>query len=612
MRSTSFLLLPLLACGDKASTDLHPLAPGTVPDTASTTPIDTGDPGTTDDTDDTGETTPPCTEDCDLDGVSEAEGDCDDADPTIHPDATETPYDGIDQDCDGEDLVDVDGDGWIAFEAGGEDCDDVDPAVNPDAEEVEDNWLDDDCDGYADWPLMTEWQADLMWEGHEGDWWGSWMAASGFAVFPDLDGDGYAEILAPGIATTYILSTSERGGYAAEDDAFGMIRGAESDPRPWGQTAPGDFQVIADIDGDGQEDLAIAMEGDGVGWGSEGVAIYSHATLAKGGKLSGLDAHAGLFTDDVNSAAEHHLAYVDIDADGIDDLFAGEEWYSSSYGRVVRAPIDEVVAAGESDFGDYQIIEIGSGTSDSHIGRQVFPAGDLDGDGYPTIAIVSTTGVWLVDGDAMVSHEDFAVDEMAEARVYRVSDDYETVGYADIPDEILTPGDLDGDGREDLLLLDRASTLKYDGTTMPGRVDVFLDLWEGGTVANAEANAHITDFGASGSGLGVYGMAGPAQIRPDGLDLVLSGRYGISFVGLEDIPTEGLLDLDGWSNRIANDSAWLCYYPQDNQSLVVYDVDGDGDDDVLCSDYKLGLDLSTRSYDSAYAPGVIGLFLNRR
>lgn len=92
----------------------------------------------------------------DLDGdgypaVEVADGsDCEDGDSSVYPGATEVPYDGVDQDCDGADLVDADGDGFVGTEVGGDDCDDGNSGVNGGAREVIDNGADDDCDGTID------------------------------------------------------------------------------------------------------------------------------------------------------------------------------------------------------------------------------------------------------------------------------------------------------------------------------------------------------------------------------------------------------------------------------------------------------------------------------
>lgn len=71
--------------------------------------------------------------------------DCDDSDVAIYPGALEIPYDGIDQDCNGQDLTDVDEDGYDGG-IGGPDCDDANAATYPGAEEINDG-LDNDCDG---------------------------------------------------------------------------------------------------------------------------------------------------------------------------------------------------------------------------------------------------------------------------------------------------------------------------------------------------------------------------------------------------------------------------------------------------------------------------------
>ena len=87
-------------------------------------------------------------EDEDGDGVSPAEGDCDDANPRALPGGTEICGDGVDQDCDGADLscdgVDRDRDGYTTLEG---DCDDDDPFRAPSRLETCDDGIDQDCDG---------------------------------------------------------------------------------------------------------------------------------------------------------------------------------------------------------------------------------------------------------------------------------------------------------------------------------------------------------------------------------------------------------------------------------------------------------------------------------
>jgi hypothetical protein len=94
-------------------------------------------------------------------------GDCDDSSPAVHPGANETAADGIDQDCDGDELcfVDADNDGYrpdststvaspnLTCTGSGEavaadpigDCDDSSPAVHPGAKEICSDNIDNDC-----------------------------------------------------------------------------------------------------------------------------------------------------------------------------------------------------------------------------------------------------------------------------------------------------------------------------------------------------------------------------------------------------------------------------------------------------------------------------------
>ena len=186
-------------------------------------------------------------------GYAGESGDCDDTDPTVHPNATEA-CNGIDDNCNGEVdeslltayYADADGDGYgdpatqtwacdppAGTVSNGDDCDDGDPAINPGAEEILCNGLDDDCDGIVEDPPPITYHADA-------------------------DGDGYGDPAvsmdqACGVPDGYVLDDSD-----CDDGDAGVYPGAvevcnQRDDNCNGQVDEGlpEESYYQDLDGDG-------------------------------------------------------------------------------------------------------------------------------------------------------------------------------------------------------------------------------------------------------------------------------------------------------------------------------------------------------------------------
>ncbi len=133
-------------------------------------------------------------------GYGRIAGDCNDGDATVFPGAVEVWYDGVDQDCAGDDDDDADADGYQARARGGTDCDDARADVNPGRPEVcDDADTDEDCDGLAD-------DADPSVTGAT-----TW--------YPDADGDGYGGDAAAVVSCERVPGHGASGGDCDDTDA---------------------------------------------------------------------------------------------------------------------------------------------------------------------------------------------------------------------------------------------------------------------------------------------------------------------------------------------------------------------------------------------------------
>ncbi len=228
--------------------------------------------------------------------------DCDDTDRSIAPGATEIPYDGIDQDCDGEDLIDRDGDGFNAIDVGGPDCNDNADTINPDAVDLWYDGIDSNCD------LRSDFDQDL--DGFDWD-------AFGGADCDDLDPG-----IRPGATDApYDGVDSDCDGWSdgdADRDGFDAMDAGGSDCNDYDATVhPLSIEVPYDgIDQDCTGSDVVDVDGDGFVASQVGGLDCDDATAsvfpgAPDTPYDGLDSNCDGLSD------------FDVDRDGFDVVSAG-------------------------------------------------------------------------------------------------------------------------------------------------------------------------------------------------------------------------------------------------------------------------------------------------
>ncbi|MDP2309499.1 MAG: MopE-related protein [Pseudomonadota bacterium] len=332
---------------------------------------------------------------CDApDGYGEDATDSDDDDAGTYPGAAEVPYDGIDQDCSGDDLVDADLDGYSAEFAGGDDCDDANPDVYPGSPETEDG-IDGDCDGTVD--EGTDWYDDdgdgYTEEGGDCDDGDGSVRPSGTELANgvdddcdgttdegtsayDDDGDGYAEDAGDcndGDARRSPGNT-EIPANGIDDDCDGEVDTLAEDPDADGYTeAGGDCDDTSAAVYPGAPELDDDLDNDCDGETDEGTAGFDNdgdgASLAEG-DCDDTDATIGVGLPELTDG-------VDNDCDGIVD--EGTATYDDDGDGYTEEGGDCDDAASAANPGAEEVL---NGIDDDCDG--VVDAGllDQDGDGY--------------------------------------------------------------------------------------------------------------------------------------------------------------------------------------------------------------------------------------